>query len=631
MTASLLILWVFVAFQAIGKDDRPELNVALIAPEMIKDAYSVVRESVTTCNIATPKNYTLHVKEAVTILDKRSQYDALTVPYDQYSKARIISASIYDQFGGLIRNIKKDEIQDISAFGDATLYSDNRFLGVQLVGGSFPYSVAYSYEIQYHATMYYPDWDTQTYHTSIEESEFYLIHPQSLEIVTMPMNGVLAEKDTANAPGMRLRKWSAKGLCAIRIEEFAPPAHEIFPAVLIAPASFEVDQYIGTMKNWKGFGKFIYDLNLDREKLSPQMAFHVHQMILETNDDFAKIQVLYDYLKSTMRYVSVQLGIGGWQAYDAAYVERNKYGDCKALSYFMKGMLAEAGIEAYPALVPAGRPSFFIDEFVTPGSFNHMMLYVPEHDLWLECTSNMNPTGYISDVTSDRDVLLITPEGGVKARTPSRALDQSSILTMDSLFVQDDTWHIVGRHVFTGGAHEVYRYWQKDLAPSEQEKRFREEFTLSIRELEELQYAVEPNEPVATCTYVIDLAQYGSLSGNRLFLPLNPLYRFESPCVSDTRIHDIFREYPIIERNTMKITIPEGYQVESIPSTRTVDTRFGKFYLEVTQPDKILVIERSLQIPRTQVDADAYSEMCAFNKTIESADKGTVVLKKNSP
>ena len=81
----------------------------------------------------------------------------------------------------------------------------------------------------------------------------------------------------------------------------------------------------------------------------------------------------------------------------------------------------------------------------------------------------------------------------------------------------------------------------------------------------------------------------------------------------------------------MKITIPEGYQVESIPSTRTVDTRFGKFYLEVTQQDKILVIERSLQIPRTQVDADAYSEMCAFNKTIESADKGTVVLKKNSP
>ena len=34
--------------------------------------------------------------------------------------------------------------------------------------------------------------------------------------------------------------------------------------------------------------------------------------------------------------------------------EKNKYGDCKALSYFMKSILEEVKIEATPALIKRG-------------------------------------------------------------------------------------------------------------------------------------------------------------------------------------------------------------------------------------------------------------------------------------
>ena len=86
---------------------------------------------------------------------------------------------------------------------------------------------------------------------------------------------------------------------------------------------------------------------------------------------------------------------GGWQTFDAKYVEKNKFGDCKALSNFMKSMLKVVGIEGQLVVVSAGDDDFFDPDptFCLP-RFNHMILHIPSENMWLECTSDGNPTGY---------------------------------------------------------------------------------------------------------------------------------------------------------------------------------------------------------------------------------------------
>jgi hypothetical protein len=79
-------------------------------------------------------------------------------------------------------------------------------------------------------------------------------------------------------------------------------------------------------------------LNENRENLDDTNIPEVDQQVnsLKTNEE--KIQFLYRYLQNNYRYVSIQLGIGGWQAQTAKYTLQQKFGDCKALVTIMKGL-----------------------------------------------------------------------------------------------------------------------------------------------------------------------------------------------------------------------------------------------------------------------------------------------------
>ena len=169
---------------------------------------------------------------------------------------------------------------------------------------------------------------------------------------------------------------------------------------MFVPKTFSYEGFQGDLTSWQTYGDFYKDLNKGRDELSETMKETVKDLIAGANTNSQKIEKLFSYLKKNMRYVSLQLGIGGFQTFDAKFVEKNKYGDCKALSNFMKAMLKEAGIKSFPVLVNAGEEVFYEVEkdFVFP-MFNHVILYVPDEDCWLECTSTANPPGYLGSFT----------------------------------------------------------------------------------------------------------------------------------------------------------------------------------------------------------------------------------------
>ena len=60
-------------------------------------------------------------------------------------------------------------------------------------------------------------------------------------------------------------------------------------------------------------------------------------MVNET-DPIEKAKIVYKYMQEKTRYISVQVGIGGFKPMLAKDVDRLGYGDCKALSNYTKAL-----------------------------------------------------------------------------------------------------------------------------------------------------------------------------------------------------------------------------------------------------------------------------------------------------
>ncbi len=130
-----------------------------------------------------------------------------------------------------------------------------------------------------------------------------------------------------------------------KTEPNSPLGLQSLPVLSITPTTFEVEGYKGEMNSWEALGKWQLLLNAGREELPAETQAKVRELVANIPSKEAKIKVLYEYMQSRTRYVGIQLGIGGWQPFPASKVDSKGYGDCKALSNYMKALLNVVGIE----------------------------------------------------------------------------------------------------------------------------------------------------------------------------------------------------------------------------------------------------------------------------------------------
>ncbi|NJL74106.1 MAG: transglutaminase domain-containing protein [Saprospiraceae bacterium] len=188
----------------------------------------------------------------------------------------------------------------------------------------------------------------------------------------------------------------------------------------------------------------------------------IKSLTAQASSEEEKVAILYRYMQQNMRYVSVKLGIGGWQTFDATYVEQNKYGDCKALSNFMKAMLKVIDIPAYTVLVYAGesRLPYEVEEDFSFPRFNHVILHIPKLNYWLECTNPINPPNYLGSFTSDRNVLLVTEEGGKLIRTPRISNDLNRKISATEIHLETTGAATIKNSIQYGGTlQDDWRYY----------------------------------------------------------------------------------------------------------------------------------------------------------------------------
>jgi len=195
--------------------------------------------------------------------------------------------------------------------------------------------------------------------------------------------------------------------------------------------------------NWQQMGQWYVDLTNGRSDASPEVKQKVAALTASSPTQLAKMRAIAQFVQHDIRYVAIELGIGGWQPHYAAEVFTHRYGDCKDKATLMRSMLREIGIESYHVPINTERGSITPDVPAYQG-FDHVILAIKLPDgvvdnsltatlqhrrlgrlLFFDPTNELTPFGQIGGYLQDNYGLLVFSDGGELVKTaPSTGSDE---------------------------------------------------------------------------------------------------------------------------------------------------------------------------------------------------------------
>lgn len=600
-----------------------------IPKELIHKSNAVVRYDKTDIEVKAYNKFIFKRKRIVTVFNEIGISDQGSVEsYDKNRKIKFIEARVYDQNGNEIKKFKERDFEDVSAVSGGTLYSDNRVKYLDYTPINYPYTLLYEVEVEYNSTAFFPSWTPiNGFYVSTQNSEYNIINTSETQIKTKAIN-----LENFNITKHSDYHYSAENLTSIKPEEYRPAFSTFAPVLRVALTEFEMEGVRGVNNNWEDFGKWMYDeLLTGTEVLPEEVKTEIKALTQDATSNFEKAKIVYNYMQDKTRYISVQVGIGGWKPMFAEDVERLGYADCKGLSNYTKALLKEVDVEAHYAVIYGDNDLVSIDKEFSATEGNHVVVCIPdeEKDIWLECTSQTNPFGFIANFTDDREALLITPEGGKIVHTTIYDTDDNLQLTNANVKLLADG-SITGEvSIKTYGYQYALHEGIQNKPLRDQELYFKDYWDyINSLSVENIVFDNDKDQVVFTEKVNISSPSFVAKSGKRLlFQPnaFNRISRIPTRYKNRTLDFEIERGYKDVDE--FVITLEPGITVEAMPEPFEIVNKFGlyKFSIE-KKSDSEFVYKRTHILNKGYYPKEEYEDFRDFMSTIVKHDKTKIVL-----
>jgi hypothetical protein len=630
----LIVTALFCVVAVLARSQK--FPVSAIPDSLKENADIVIRLNEETYEINSAGHAISRERHVYTILNEKGEYYATyrTHYNDKSVIINSVNGYLYDAAGKEQRHFKKKDMEDRPVY-DESFVNDERLKVAGFSSNSYPYTVEFEEEDQITELFQIGDWYPQgnTRH-SVQKSVYSITAPTNYSFRYRMLNSSL-KPVVGDKGNIKTFTWEISNLIAY---DETPNSNILncTPHLMIGLSDVEMGGYKGSMNTWNDYAQFYGSLQKGRDILPEETKQKVHALTDGLTDPRAKVAVLYSYLQQNSHYVGIQLGIGGWQTYDAAYVANKKYGDCKALSNFMVALLKEAGIKGNAVVIRGGEERVdFVTDF-THDPFNHIICCVPlEKDtIWLECTDQFLPPGYLSDFTSNRYGLLIDENGGKLVHTPAYLLpDNVRIRKISAVLDVDGNLSLDSKTLYKAACQDRIESMIHHNSREEQLKILKTQYRLPTYDVLSFEYREDNSRRLPAINESIQIAvkDYAQVSGKRIFINPNILSRSGTKLTEDkNRRLDVELKEEFHYIDTVQISIPPGYEMESKSTDLVLKGKYGK-YLNwmVINGDKIIYY-RDLEQFSGRFPAKEYADVVQFYNDMYDADHSSIVLVKKN-
>lgn len=631
-----LVLLFFIVFSTKATSQDIELSSSSIPVNLLEHANAIVRDITIEVFINDLDDMTLKKREVITILNKvgHEQYSDARAYYDNDTRIKKISARYYDAQGEEIKKYSKSKFIDVSAVSGGTLYDDSRMMLIDYTPVSYPYTIEFETESELGSTGIIPSWrPVLGYYLGVQKSTYRLINKTETKIRVKEKNfkGFNIQRKELD-DGFEYVLQNSPG---IEYENSSVGFSNLSPVLMVAASNFELKGVKGSGENWKDYGKWMYDkLLFGKTTLDELTQTKVRELVSGVEDPMEKAKILYKYMQNKTRYISVQVGIGGWEPIAANQVDKVGYGDCKGLTNYMKALLEVVGVESYYTVVYAD-DQVDIDEEFTSLQGNHVILNLPNNgnDVWLECTSQTMPFGFLGTFTDDRNVLVVTPEGGIIKRTP-KYLNDDNLQKTQAVIKLDEQGNVKATVVrFSTGTQYDDSYDIENMSQEELEKFYKSSLWEYNNNLEITSVEISNNKEAVELTeeLSVDMKSYASLNQGEYIFRVNVFNLNDyMPRRYRNRVLPlkVSRGYKDIDEYTIKI--PNGYSITALPEDIDIEAKFGSYKMTLSRlDDQTMMYKKEILIKDGVYPKEDYNEYRKFWRKIARYENTKIALRKD--
>ncbi|MDB5016671.1 MAG: Transglutaminase-like enzyme putative cysteine protease [Mucilaginibacter sp.] len=642
MSAKYLLFTIVALWLAIeksysqDKEIPKDLYIAATIPDSLKEnANSVVRYSGTEVTVKTPGKVITRFHSIVTILNEKGDHEAIMEmrynrKYDSYSS---ISMLVYNEKGDVIKKYHKGDMYDGAANDDMTLVTDERFLAVKHSIASYPVTIEQQYEEDVSSLVDLGSWHIQQNEQAVENAYYKITISNDAGFRYINKNTALKPQKSA-IENFDNYLWKVSNLKAVKLEERAEK-WRVLPKIEFASNHFAFYGVPGDFSSWKNFGIWIKALNADVCSLSPEREAEIRKMTDSIKTDKGKAIFLYNYLQQSMRYVSIQLGIGGLKPFPATFVDQKKYGDCKALSNYMSALLKAVKIPSYYAIINAEANQEPADISFPFDSFNHVILCVPfkGDTTWLECTSNTQPFGKLGSFTENRRALLITEDGGKLVNTPRSTMQDNQFNSEVHIALDADGGGKAHLKILSSGEYRFDYIGVSAQKTDEQKEFFIRQLNMKQPSVFEFKPSIDKNGE-KEIDIDLEYDQFCDIkAGDKQFYKprVFDLVPFTVP-IEEKRKSDYYFAHPLQKACVTTIDLPQGFEVETLPVNQSLKFTYGNYEVKyVYDAAKNQVVSTAkFNLINHVIPAAKYTEMQQYLDAVAKAQNKKLVIRRKA-
>ena len=573
------------------------------------------------------------------------------VDYDTRTKIKGVHAWCIPAEGKDYAVTDKDAVET-SLFGvmNGELVSDLRSR-ILRIPAAVPGSIV-GYEIERETQPYFmsTEWEFQDT-VPVREAHFALELPPGWQYQGTWLNH---EEVPAVSAGANRWQWVVNEVRGIKLEDDMPPWEGIAGRLVISllPPPGAVNEPVKEFLSWRGMGSWYLDLARDRRDASPAIKQKVAELTASKATPVEKMQTLAAFVQSDIRYVAIELGIGGFQPHAATDVFTQRFGDCKDKATLLSTMLHEAGIESYYVLVNTRRGSI-TDKTAPNNAFDHVILAIqlptdlkdPSFEsavthprlgrlLYFDPTDEYTPLGSLSGFLQAGYGLLATPEGGELLQLPmlpvgANSLSRTAHLSLDaSGALHGDVREIMLGDTASGERARLHAISQDTDKIKRVETLLSHSLATFQIEKATLGYVRTLGQPLEW-NYTFEADQYAKAAGDLLMVrprvfgsKASGLLETEKP-----RQHPIEFEAPRRDTDVFEIQIPAGYTVDDLPPPVDDDIGFVAYHSKTELVGQALRYTRTYEIRAVRAPVNRAEELKRFYRVIGNDERMVAVLK----